>query len=60
MKKIVLNIALILATGFASTSCFDLTEETFNQIDSSLYYNNEEDLKGAIAGVYGNAALAFA
>lgn len=60
MKKIIKNIVLFLATGLTATSCFDLTEETFDKIDSSLYFTDENSVKGAIAAVYGAAALSYA
>jgi len=59
MKKFINNIALLLATGLIVTSCFDLTEETFNKIDSKLYFTDENSVKGAIAAVYGTAALSY-
>jgi hypothetical protein len=60
MKKVILNIVLLLATAFTVTSCFDLTEQTFSEIDSSLYYTDETSVKGAVAAVYSSAAISFA
>ncbi len=59
MKKLILNIALVLAVNLSATSCFDLTEQTFDRIDASLYFTDENSVKGAIASVYGTAALAY-
>ena len=31
------------------SSCFDLTEEVFDRVDSSIYYQNENSVKGAVS-----------
>lgn len=59
MKKIIYNIALLLAVGVTATSCFDLEEEVYDRIDSSLYYTNEASVQGAIASIYSTGALAY-
>ena len=41
------------------SSFFDLTEEVFDRVDSSIYYQNENSVKGAVASIYKNGALSY-
>ncbi len=47
----------ILAIG--AVSCTDLDEKTFDRIDVSIYYQNENSVKGAVASIYSSAASGF-
>lgn len=57
MKKIVSIVALALSL-FAMTGC-DLTEKNYSDIDASVYYQNENSVKGAVAKIYARAAYGF-
>ncbi len=41
------------------SSCFNLDEEVFDRVDSSIYYQNENSVKGAVASIYKNGALSY-
>lgn len=43
----------------AVTSCTDLDEKVFDRIDSSIYYQDENSVKGAVASIYSNATSSF-
>ena len=52
------NIAVMLsAAAFAvgAASCTDLDEKTFDRIDASAYYQDENTVKGAVASIYSSA-----
>ena len=53
--------ALLTATAFAvgSVSCTDLDEKTFDRIDASAYYQDENSVKGAVAAIYSSAENRF-
>ena len=53
--------ALLTATAFAvgSVSCTDLDEKTFDRIDASAYYQDENSVKGAVAAIYSSAENSF-
>ena len=53
--------ALLAATAFAvgSVSCTDLDEKTFDRIDASAYYQDENSVKGAVAAIYSSAENSF-
>lgn len=57
MKKIFYSIALALGL-VAMTGC-DLTERNYSNIDASVYYQNENSVKGAVAAIYNEAATGF-
>lgn len=59
MKKIIFNTVLLIAVCFSTTSCFNLDEEVYDRIDASLYYENENSVKGAVASIYSSAALSY-
>ena len=40
-------------------SCTDLDEKTFDRIDASTYYQDENSVKGAVASIYSSAASGF-
>ena len=44
----------------AMTACTDLDEKVYDRIDTSVFYQNEQSVQGAIASVYSQAANSFA
>uniref|UniRef100_S0DDZ5 Putative RagB-SusD domain-containing protein n=1 Tax=termite gut metagenome TaxID=433724 RepID=S0DDZ5_9ZZZZ len=59
MKKIIYNIALVIAAACVTTSCFNLDEEVYDRVDAGIYYQDESSVKGAVASIYGAGALAY-
>lgn len=59
MKKFIYHIVLVTTALFATTACFDLDEEVYDKIDANLYYQNEGNVKGAVASIYSSAALSY-
>lgn len=60
--KILNHIAgLLSATAIAvgAWSCTDLDEVTFDRIDASTYYQDENSVKGAVASIYASATSGF-
>lgn len=54
------NYLIILALfGLSMTACFDLDEEVFDRVDSSIYYQDESSVKSAVASIYGTGALSY-
>ncbi|MCF0164588.1 MAG: RagB/SusD family nutrient uptake outer membrane protein, partial [Bacteroidales bacterium] len=58
MKRI-FNIIALAALCLGMTSCFDLTEQSFNRIEKDNFYENEGSVKGAVASVYNRATVGF-
>ena len=52
---------LLAATAMAvgAWSCTDLDEVTFDRIDASAYYQDENSVKGAVASIYASATSGF-
>lgn len=42
MKHIKYNWLLLAILSFSLSSCFDLEEEVFDRVDSSIYYQDEK------------------
>jgi hypothetical protein len=62
MKHNILSFGLFVAGAIgisALTSCTDLDEKVFDRIDESIYYQNENSVKGAVASIYSSAASGF-
>ena len=59
MKYIKYNWLLIAILSFSMSSCFNLDEEVFDRVDSSIYYQNENSVKAAVASIYSNGALSY-
>lgn len=60
--KILNHIAgWLCATAIAvgAWSCTDLDEVTFDRIDASTYYQDENSVKGAVASIYASATSGF-
>lgn len=47
------------AIAVGAWSCTDLDEITFDRIDATTYYQDENSVKGAVASIYSSAALSF-
>ncbi|MFR9496724.1 MAG: RagB/SusD family nutrient uptake outer membrane protein [Rikenellaceae bacterium] len=58
MKQIKYNWIIILL-GLSTVSCFDLDEEVFDRVDASIYYQNENSVKGAVASIYSSGAMSY-
>ena len=52
MKHILLKTAFAFAVSLSSVSCFDLEEEVFDRVDASIYYSDENSVKGAVAAIW--------
>jgi hypothetical protein len=59
MKDITYYLVLPVMVSFSLSSCFDLKEEVFDRVDSSIYYQDENSVKGAVASIYQNGALSY-
>lgn len=59
MKYIKYHWVLLMVVSLCMTSCFDLDEETFDRVDASLYYKDENSVKGAVAAIYGTGAMSY-
>ncbi len=59
MKYIKYHWLLLLLLGCTVTSCFDLDEEVFDRVDATIYYKNEESVKGAVASIYYTGAMSY-
>ena len=62
-KNIIKNFCFTAASGavmaLAATSCTNLDEVTFQQIDAANFYQNENSVKGAVASIYSSAMSGF-
>ena len=59
MKYIKYNWLLLAVLSFSLSSCFDLEEEVFDRVDSSIYYQNEKSVQGAVASIYDTGARSY-
>lgn len=59
MKTKILGLCA-LSLGLFATSCTDLDEKVYDRVDSSVFYQNEQSVQGAVATVYAQAANSFA
>lgn len=57
--KYIGGVLLGAAMGLGAASCTDLSEKTFDKIDASVYYQDENSVKGAVASIYSSAASGF-
>ena len=60
--KITKHIAGLLsaaAIAVGTWSCTDLNEVTFDRIDATTYYQDENSVKGAVASIYSSAISGF-
>jgi hypothetical protein len=40
-------------------SACNLNEQVYDRLDATVYYQNEASIKGAVAAIYGNAAMSY-
>ena len=59
MKKIKIYAGALIVSLLGMTACTDLDEEVFDRVDASVYYQDENSIKGAISAVYASAAAGF-
>ena len=59
MKAIKYSI-IALAVGMGMVACTDLDEKVYDRIDSSIYYQNEASVKGAVAAIYNQTSSTLA
>ncbi|MCH5228401.1 MAG: RagB/SusD family nutrient uptake outer membrane protein [Muribaculaceae bacterium] len=54
IKNLLISGMSTILLGAATVSCTDLDEVTFDRIDSSTYYQDENSVKSAVASIYSN------
>lgn len=59
MKQIILKAIVAITVALSSVSCFDLEEEVFDRVDASIYYSDENSVKGAVAAIYEKAVKSY-
>ncbi|MCH5235114.1 MAG: RagB/SusD family nutrient uptake outer membrane protein [Muribaculaceae bacterium] len=59
IKKICFASASVALMAVSATSCTNLDEKTFQQIDASNFYVDESSVAGAVASIYSNAMSGF-
>ena len=57
-KRSIIYSAIVLLSSIILASC-DMNEQVFDRIDAKVYYQNEASVKGAVAAIYGNAAMSY-
>ena len=60
MKYLKYKCLLAIILGCSLSSCFDLTEEVFDRVDSGVYYQDENSVKSAVATIYSTGATSYA
>jgi len=58
MKNATKSYIILLSCVLLIASC-DMNEKVYDRVDSSVYYQNEASIKGAVAAIYGNAAMSY-
>lgn len=59
MKHLKYNWLLLAFLSLSLSSCFDLDEEVFDRVDSTIYYQDESSVKGAVASIYHTGAMSY-
>ena len=59
IKNFCFTTAACASMVFAATSCTDLDEKVFSQIDADNFYKSENSVKGAVASIYSSAMTGF-
>lgn len=50
---------MAVAVGCLLFSCTNLEEKVFDRVDASIYYQDENSIKGAVASIYSSACTSF-
>lgn len=58
MKTLHKSYIVLLSFVFMFVSC-DMNEKVYDRVDATVYYQNEASIKGAVAAIYGNAAMSY-
>ncbi|MCH5223459.1 MAG: RagB/SusD family nutrient uptake outer membrane protein [Muribaculaceae bacterium] len=58
-KKICFSSVSAALLAISASSCTNLDEKTFQQIDAANFYENEGSVKGAVASIYASAMTGF-
>ena len=59
IKSFCFTAAAGITIALSANSCTNLDEVTFQQIDASIFYQNEGSVKGAVASIYSSAMSGF-
>lgn len=59
MKIIKYYWVAALSVGCFFNSCTNLDEKVFDRVDASIYYQDENSIKGAVASIYSSACTSF-
>lgn len=59
LSKFIAGSLTAAAFAVGSWSCTDLEEITYDRIDATTYYQDENSVKGAVASIYASAASGF-
>lgn len=59
MKHLKYNWLLLAFLSLSLSSCFDLDEEVFDRVNSTIYYQDESSVKGAVASIYHTGAMSY-
>ncbi len=59
MKKYIFGSLAGGLLALSAVGCTDLDEKVFDRIDSSIYYQDESSVKGAVASIYSSACSSF-
>jgi len=57
--KYIGGLVAAAAISLGTVGCTDLDEKTFDRIDASVYYQDENSVKGAVASIYSSACSGF-
>lgn len=49
-----------MVAAISFTGCFDLDEETFDQLDTSKFYTDEQSVQSVISSIYAEAMVGYA
>lgn len=59
MKKLKYILVSLMAS-VSLTACFDLSEDTFDQLDPSKFYTDEQSVQSVIASIYAESLVGYA
>ena len=55
----VYNYLFALVLGVCALTSCEMNEQVYDRIDATVYYQDEASVKGAVAAIYGNAAMSY-